>query len=375
MSHLQDNKPFTDAEIPDAIQRIINDPIFPSVAKYIYPDQSLEQVKAFFSQITTVRDLQGKVMRRNMNRILLASQSSFDYRISPMLRRDRPYLFVSNHRDITLDAMLLQCALYDEGFETSQIIFGSNLLAIPLMGLIGRANKMIAIERGGTPKEFFHSLAILSDYIRQTITQNHESVWIAQGNGRTKDGNDTTAPAIIKMFAMSSQKPLSVALADLAPVPVSVSYEIEPCVEQKAIELAKSRSEGHYEKEANEDFLSVLSGITKAKGRIHIEVGDSISPDQLDACHDDPAAIAALLDKSILSGYLLHPSNYIAADLRMASHDYADRYTPSQKDRFLLGCLRFKARVNSLPLSDSQRDLAEQIYLDIYANPVKNKLS
>ena len=174
---------------------------------------------------------------------------------------------------------------------------------------------------------------------------------------------------------MSSQKPLSVALADLAPVPVSVSYEIEPCVEQKAIELAKSRSEGHYEKEANEDFLSVLSGITKAKGRIHIEVGDSISPDQLDACHDDPAAIAALLDKSILSGYLLHPSNYIAADLRMASHDYADRYTPSQKDRFLLGCLRFKARVNSLPLSDSQRDLAEQIYLDIYANPVKNKLS
>ncbi|MBR1766629.1 MAG: 1-acyl-sn-glycerol-3-phosphate acyltransferase [Bacteroidales bacterium] len=369
----QDNRPYTDAEIPGAIQSILNDPLFPSIVKYIYPDQSLDQVKSFFSDISTVRDLQGKVMRRNMDRILRASQSTFDYRISPLLRRDRPYLFISNHRDITLDAMLLQCALYDEGYETSQIIFGSNLLSIPLMGVIGRANKMVSIERGGNPKEFFHSLAILSDYIRHTITCQHESVWIAQGNGRTKDGNDTTVPAIIKMFALSSRQPLSQALAALAPVPVSVSYEIEPCADQKAVELAKFRSEGRYVKEADEDYFSVLSGITKAKGRIHIEVGSPLTPEQLADCHDDPAAIAVLLDDAIRSNYLLHPSNFIASDLRSATTHHADRYTPAQKDRFLLGCLRFKAYVNTLSLSDQQRALAEQIYLDIYANPVANK--
>lgn len=373
MSNLQDNKPFTDAEIPSAMRSIVADPLFPQVAKYIYPDRSLDEVKSFLLGINSVRDLQGKVMRRNMDRILTASQSSFSYHISPKVARNKPYLFVSNHRDITLDAMLLQCALYDEGYETSQIIFGTNLLSIPLMGLVGRANKMVGIERGGNPKEFFQCLSHLSDYLRDTITNRHESVWIAQGNGRTKDGNDTTVPAIVKMFAMSSAKPLSAAIADLNPVPVSVSYEFEPCAAQKAIEVAKSRREGHYEKSSDEDYMSVLSGITKKKGHIHIEVGDPLTASELADCHDDANAVAALFDSHIRANYRLHPTNFVAYDIQSGTTDYSSRYTASDKDCFFLHMLEFKGRINrpDCCLTEEERPMAEEIFLNIYANPVK----
>ncbi|MBR1516535.1 MAG: 1-acyl-sn-glycerol-3-phosphate acyltransferase [Bacteroidales bacterium] len=375
MSSLQDHHPVSDAEIPSLMTKIMSDPLFSSVARYIYPDKALDEVKAFLSQIRTVRELQGKVMRVNLGRILSASHSSYTYHFSPEVKKGQPYLFVSNHRDITLDAMLLQCALYDEGFETSQIVFGTNLLAIPLMEWVGRANKMVGIERGGNPKEFFQCLSYLSGFLRSTIVGRRESVWIAQGNGRTKDGNDTTAPAIIKMFGISSDKPLSEAVAELNPVPVSVSYEIEPCDEMKAIELAKTRGEGHYEKSADEDYMSALSGITKEKGRIHIEVGSPLTAQQLEACHDDANRIAALFDDAIRGNYHLHPSNYVAYDFKHGTTSFSDHYSASEKDRFLLRALSFKDKVNNpdVALSNDERILAKQIFLDIYATPIENK--
>ncbi|MBQ7280678.1 MAG: 1-acyl-sn-glycerol-3-phosphate acyltransferase [Bacteroidales bacterium] len=374
MSELQEYTAITDEEIPAAMAQVVADPLFESVAAYLYPEMSLDKVKAMLLGIRSVRDLQCNLMRRNLDRLLERSQTTFDYSLTPLLRHDQRYLFISNHRDIILDAMLLQCAFIDEHFETSRIIYGTNLLSVPMFGVISRANKMVGIARGGTPREFYKCLSSMSQFIREAIESDTDSVWIAQGNGRTKDGNDITDPAIIKMFAMSDRKLLSQAVADLHPVPISISYELEPCDAQKVIELTKRRIFKHYEKGDDEDFESVLTGITSNKRHVHITVCDPLTDAELLACHDDASAVAALIDSKIYSGYKLYPYNYVAYDLRYGGGRFAAHYTDDAMLSFIDHQQQVMAQVmkNADIANEEGRAIAEQIFLDIYANPVKN---
>ena len=373
MNKFDDIRPFYDSEIPEAMERIAQSDYFPLLAQYVYPGQDIEKVKQLLRQFTTIRDFQLEVMRCVNEQVVARSTTSFHFDGIDALDPQKRYLFVSNHRDIMLDACLLQYALWQCGHETTEITFGANLMSSPLVIDIGKANKMFRVERGGTPREFYKSSLHLSEYIRYCITEKHQSVWIAQRNGRTKDGIDQTDQGIIKMFGMSRPKEPIEALAELNIVPVSISYEWESCDLLKARELYLSR-DTKYVKQPGEDLNSILTGIMQPKGAVHITCCPIITADELraiaenrDVESDYNRAVARLIDQRIISAYQLTPNNYLAYDLLEGGNYYAEHYTPEQRQDFL----RHVEKVGTLGISDT--DTLRKILLGIYANPIKSK--
>ena len=373
-----DIRPFYDSEIPAAMQRIADSPHFPLLARYVYPGQDIEKVRALMRQFTNVYDFQHEVMRCVNEQVVARSTTSFTFDGIDVLDPEKRYLFVSNHRDIMLDACLLQYALWQCGHETTEITFGANLMSSPLVIDIGKSNKMFRVERGGTPREFYRSSLHLSEYIRYCITEKHQSVWIAQRNGRTKDGIDQTDQGIIKMFGMSRPKQPVEALAELNIVPVSISYEWESCDLLKARELYLSR-ETKYVKQPGEDLNSILTGVMQPKGAVHITCCPVITADDLRPLaegggveSDYNRAVAHLLDQRIISAYHLTPNNYIAYDLLHLTSTYADRYTPAQRDAFLA----HTERLREMHIDDIETlNALRNILWSIYANPVEQKLA
>lgn len=363
-------RPYYDSEIPEAMKRIAESPMLPLVASYVYPSMSLDDVRKMLLGFNTIRDFQYGVMYDVNKRIIANSISEFTCSGVEQLQKEVAYLYVSNHRDIMLDASLLQNVLVDAGLGTSQITFGANLMVNQLVIDIGKSNKMFKVERpGNSAKEFYKKSLYLSEYIRSVITELRESIWIAQRNGRTKDGNDLTDQGIIKMFGMSEPTDKIKALADLNIVPVSVSYEWEPCDILKALELYESQFT-RYTKKPGEDLNSILTGILQPKGRVHFEICKPITTEEL-MCYEHQTnseyhkSVARLIDERILSAYRLYPNNYIAHDLLYGNTKYKAMYTDEQYDAFM----RRVAKLNKYDTCDIER--LKEIFIGIYANPVK----
>ena len=371
-----DIRPYTDEEVPAAMARIADNPAFPLLAGYIYPEIPLAGVRDMIRSISTTREFQHKVMR-DANRVLMQkTMSSFECHGLEHLDREGAYLFVSNHRDIVLDAMLLQIAMVEHDMDTAEITFGANLMSSELVVDIGKSNKMFRVERPGlsvsSPRDFYRSSLHLSEYIRYVITGKRQSVWIAQRNGRTKDGVDKTDPGIIKMFGMSASGDKVEALSELNIVPVAVSYEWEPCDILKVLELYQS-SRMAYEKKPGEDLNSVITGLLSDKGRICFNVCEPISRAELDrfsgmTLNEFRTAVAGLIDRRIIGAYSLTPYNYLAHDLLYGKNDYVHRYTPEQKRRFL-------ERADQLSKYDTfDQDELRTLFLGIYSNPVDSRM-
>ncbi len=372
VSIFDDIRPYYEEEISQAMQRIANSPYFPILASYVYPNEPIETVKKRIGGYQTIRDFQSKTMSMVNERIIKNSIIEFSCSGLERLSRDKQYLYVSNHRDIMLDSSLLQYFLDKNGYDTTEITFGANLMMNQLVIDIGKSNKMFRVERpGGSIKEFYKSSKHLSDYIRYAIQEKKQSVWIAQRNGRTKDGNDTTDQGIIKMFCMSCQEDKIKALDQLHIVPVSISYEWETCDVLKTLELYESQF-AKYTKKPGEDLNSILSGIIQPKGRVHIELCEPVSRMELAKLenltnNEYHKAVAKMLDSRIRSAYRLYPNNYIAYDLRYGTSMYQDYYTSEQKEAFL-------QHVKALERYDTcDIDKLMDIYLGIYSNPICNK--
>ena len=368
-----DIRPYYEEEIPDAMQRIANSSSFPLLASYVYPDEPIEQVRARIAGYTNVHDFQTETMRMVNQRVIAESISDFSCSGIEWLRPDKNYLYVSNHRDIMLDSSLLQYFLVTQGFDTTEITFGANLMMNQLVIDIGKSNKMFKVERpGGSIKDFYRASLHLSEYIRYAIREKHQSVWIAQRNGRTKDGIDATDQGIIKMFCMSEERDKIKALADLNIVPVSISYEWESCDILKALELYQSQF-AKYLKKPGEDLNSILTGILQPKGRVHIELCQPISEDEL-SCYESLTsneyhkAVARLIDSRINPAYRLYPNNYIAHDIRYGSTKFRAFYTLAEYDAFL----KRLGRLDDYDTCDL--DQLKDIFLGIYANPVENRM-
>ncbi|MGN0225962.1 MAG: 1-acyl-sn-glycerol-3-phosphate acyltransferase [Prevotella sp.] len=368
-NNFEDIRPYVDNEIPQAMQRIAESPMLSLVASYIYPSSSVEDVRSQLKSFHTIRDFQHSIMYDANRQIIANTIDQFTFCGGEQVEKGQAYLFVSNHRDIMLDASLLQKALIDEGHETTQISFGANLMMNPLVVDIGKSNKMFKVERpGASVKDFYKSSMHLSDYIRHVITENKESAWIAQRNGRTKDGNDKTDQGIIKMFCMSKYDNKIDALDELHIIPVAVSYEWEPCDILKAIELYESRKV-KYIKKPGEDLNSILTGILQPKGRVHFQLCPGIMRKELMAFEDSTSndyhkQIAQLIDSRIFKAYKLWPNNYIAYDILHDQLGFSNKYTSQEKERF-------ENHLHKLdPYEDCSGTLTE-IFLGIYANPVK----
>ena len=368
-----DIRPYGDDEIPAAMHRIADNDLFPLLSSFAFPDRNVEEVRAEVRGISTVHDFQKQIMWYVNEQIVRRSMSSYTVSGIENLTPAGHYLFVSNHRDIMLDASVLQNVLHKHGFQTSEITFGANLMSSSLVIDIGKSNKMFRVERGGNMKDFYKSSVHLSEYIRHVITEKGESVWIAQRNGRTKDGNDATDQGIVKMFGISKRDDKIKALSELNIVPLSISYEWETCDYMKALELYQSRF-GKYVKKQGEDLSSILSGITSFKGDVHLTFCPMVTKQDLMAYDALPGIeynreVARLLDRRIHAGYRLTPNNFIAHDIRFGKHEFKDeKYTEEQKERFL-------HHLKKLEKYDvDEPEVLMDIFLGIYSNPVDNCL-
>lgn len=364
IDNFDDIRPYRDDEVNDAMCRITADPLFPIISNYVYPDRTPQDVADFMRSIQTVQDFQYSVMRAFNEGVISKTIRNFTYSGIENVPRDHACLFVSNHRDIVLDACLMQYILYLNDLPTTQITFGSNLMSSQFLVDIGRSNRMFRVERPGnaSPRQFYEYSMRLSQYLRHVVCDLDESVWIAQRNGRTKNGIDRTNPAIIKMFGMAQRRSMAKGLADLSIVPVSVSYQIEPCAEFKAREILAS-SNGVYKKAPGEDLNSIITGIIQYKGDVHFHFSAPVTADVINDLESRAPQrlaenVAEYMDSNIISGYKLHSTNYVAADVITGIQSYADKYTADDKAEFL-------KMINEVADADVRREMCK-----IYANPL-----
>ena len=279
-------------------------------------------------------------------------------------------MFIGNHRDITLDPALLQYYFFIEKKKTSRIAMGDNLFTTPLLGEIAKLNKMIKVKRSGTMREKLVNFQKLAAYIQYSLFEDKESVWIAQRDGRTKDGNDFTKQGLLKMITMGNDKHLLETIRRMNITPLTISYEYESCDKMKARELALSEN-GPYVKEPGEDFNSIKQGIFGQKGRVALTIGHPLG-DELDQVsenlnnNDKLYYVCKLIDKQIYKNYALYPNNYIAHDLMHQNQEYANHYTPEEKSKFE-AYLQMQSQTSDVPEEKMRANL-----LKIYATPVDN---
>jgi hypothetical protein len=366
----EDTRPYRDEEIPAVIKRVADNSHFPEVVNYLFPQVDLQTFTENFRKIKTVDEFQVQVMNNVLRAILQRTTTEFSYSGMDKLIHDKSYMFISNHRDIMLDSAILQVGLYECGLKTSEITFGSNLMTSPFIVDIGKMNKMFKIERGGTPRELFSNSLKVSRYMRYAITQKQQSTWIAQRNGRAKNGFDATEVAVLKMFAMSSSANFVSNLMELHITPIVISYEYEPCDFLKTRELYISKRKP-YHKAPGEDLVSIVHGVKQWKGHIHLVACDTITEEELTQCdvfrHNEKfKQLARIIDEKIHSNYRLCKTNYIAHDLLHQSDKYSSSYLPAEKEAFKI------YMADGLQNIEGDKHELETIFLQIYATPVDN---
>lgn len=313
-------RPYRDDEVAAVLQRLIrDDECISALTRYQFPWASgalgwllrpLVRI-AVAARVGDIEDIQGfqglvadymqKMIARTTTRVSCSGLEQLD--------PGEAYLFVSNHRDIAMDPAFVNWVRYQAGMSTVRIAIGDNLLRKPYVSDLMRLNKSFVVNRSAKGREMMSALSQLSAYIDHSISSGH-SVWIAQREGRAKDGNDRTDPALIKMFYMAHRKErsLSEMAARLNIVPVSISYELDPCDALKARELAAIARDGVYQKAEFEDINSIVRGITGDKGAVHVAFGTPLAGE-----YDSPEALAAEIDRQIHLNYRLHPTNLAAA--------------------------------------------------------------
>ena len=373
-----DIRPYNDDEIPAALERIVNDPAFVPAVNFAFPDADMERISEVVRTCTTVEQLQQRVMISIIQRIIETTIDNFTSSGVEHIEKDKGYLYISNHRDITLDSYLLQYTLFKSGFPTTATTLGDNLLRSQFIIDICRINRAVRVIRKTdeiTPREFLQNSQHLAEYIRWYISQG-KSMWIAQRNGRTKDGIDSTDQGVLKMLSLSGEGSFVEKFIDLSLTPIAISYQYEPCDIKKAIETTVTLMGGTYQKGKNEDVNSILYGIRMPKGDVDITICEPITREELEECGALPKAEAYkrlkdIVDQRIYKSYKLHDTNYIAHDILHREKRYAEFYTPAAVKKFKGRMAYAEARFLEYGLDVKT---ARKVYLGIYANPVDTKL-
>ena len=368
----EDIRSFTTEEIPAAMQLLVDDALIEKIIILVFGENHVNEAKTILRNIKNATELQKKIMTQCKRWIVSNSMKSVETQGLDTIQNGKPYLFTGNHRDITLDAFMLQISMIESGLDSCNIAFGSNLILNKTIEIFSKANKMFKVERSQNIRELAINSQHLSDYIRYLI-KDGQTVWIAQRNGRTKDGFDKTEPGVLKMLAMSSDKDFIENLAELNITPIAISYEYESCDFLKTQELYVSRYQ-KYVKAPNEDFNSILCGITQPKGHVAMVVAPSITLEELEKCSlfsktERFNCLAKIIDRRIISNYKLFKNNYIAYDILQGSGMFSANYTNQEKQDFI-GYMK-----NGLDRIEGDMDELTSIFLGIYANPVRNMLN
>ncbi|BFM43187.1 1-acyl-sn-glycerol-3-phosphate acyltransferase [Flavobacterium sp. CFS9] len=365
-------RPFYDSEINEALHDVVNHPMMKTMMNFTFPEVADEVWKEQLKKTHSIRDFQCNFIYNTIQKVLEKSSEGLTTSGFEKLEKNESYLFISNHRDILLDTTLLNVCLFEHGLVMTASAIGDNLVKKAFLSTLAKLNRNFLVLRGLSPREMLQSSKLLSEYIGQLLLRENRSVWIAQREGRTKDGNDETNPGVLKMIGMGSDEPnLMDYFKKLKIVPVSISYEYDPTDVLKMPQLMAEANNEVYVKDKNEDFMNILSGIMGTKKRIHISVGDVLDTeiDQIVAENDNVnkqvQALAQVIDDSVLKNYQLWPTNFIAYDILNETNKFAHLYKESEKSLFER---RLEMRIGS------DNPVTRQGFLAMYANPVVNKL-
>ena len=372
MSKFDHIRPFYDSEVNEALCSVVQHPMMKALMSFTFPDVEDEVWANQLKKTHSKRDFQINFIYPAIQQVLQKSSDGLTTSGFEKLDKHTPYLFISNHRDIILDTSLINVSLYDHGLIMTASAIGDNLVQKAFLHTLSRLNRNFLVQRSLTPRELLQSSKLMSEYIYQLLSRENRSVWIAQREGRTKDGNDTTQQGVLKMLAMASdEKNLMDYFKKIKIVPVSISYEYDPTDMLKMPRLMAEANDEVYIKEKNEDFTTLISGIMGQKKRIHISVGEVLE-EELDAItaqnenqNKQIQALAQVIDDSIITTYKLWPTNYIAYDLLNDTNQFAAHYTEKEK---MLFERRLEMRI------DIENKIIRDGFLAMYANPVVNKM-
>ena len=374
LTEFTDIAPFNDEETDAALSRLANHPNTPWISRYIFPDKPASFLAELLRSIHTVDDFQQLIMSKAIWWVISSTMTNFTYDgLEHIQQLKGKYLAMSNHRDIILDPAIMQVVLMKNNLQPTEICVGDNLLKQKSVELLIRSNRMIKVIRGISARELYLSSQQLSKYIRESITSGHSSVWIAQRQGRTKDGMDVTEQGLLKMLDMSGTKDFVENFKEIQIVPISMSYEYEPCDIMKARELLISRTQKYVKREL-EDLESIILGIKQQKGNVHMNIDTPITEQEIVEAaecdkNDRYKKMRYAVDRRVIQGYKLWKTNYMAYDWVNNTTKYADHYDKADLEAFQ------EYVAGQLKLVETTLDQKElkDIFLHIYSNPVLNK--
>jgi hypothetical protein len=376
LTKFDDIRPYNDSEVHPALERIVANPLLSNIAKYLFPGKDENLFKQLLLSCNTKEDFQIKVMSGVVEKILADTSKGLTYEGLEYFDGGAKHLIVSNHRDIVLDSAIIQLILFRHDVPRTEIAVGDNLITSSFIEDITRCNRMIKVIRSTSPREVYTTSKVLSEYMRYRVSNQISSIWIAQRNGRTKDGIDVTEQGLLKMFDMSGSGDFVKDFNELSIMPASISYEYEPCDILKAIELYITRRQ-KYVKAEGEDLNSILTGIMQPKGRIHIQFNEPLTEEEVNAAaeldkNERFKALGIAMDRKIIANYKLWPNNYIAYDMLNGEGRFADEYTAEEK-------VAFEGYLNAIMQKSDKMEVdkaeLKEILLGIYANPVVGKMN
>ena len=370
-------RPWEPEDLPEVFDRLLANDQFKQVLAYLYPQVPLEMIAQKLKACKTNLDFQLAFAYDFVHGILKKAATGCEMDCSS-LDNTHNYTFISNHRDIVLDSAILDVLLIDNKFKTTcEIAIGDNLLSLPWVKDLVRVNKAFIVERALSMRQMLMSSKRLSDYMHFAIKEKNENIWIAQREGRAKDSNDRTQKSILQMMSMGGEGSIIERLKQLHLVPLSISYEYDPCDFLKAKEFQQKRDYAEWKKGPTDDLVSMQTGIFGYKGHVHYHAApcldeylDSLDPDM--PKQDIYNKVAAYIDQQIHRNYRLYPGNYVALDILEGTEAYTDQYTAEDKAKFEK---YIQGQLAKIDLPNKDEAYLKERLLTMYANPVRNNLA
>ncbi len=363
-------RPYRDQEIHSVFKKLLAEDSFKQILGYIFPHLEIKQLENILMSLKSIKEFQRTIVYPYVNSIVEKTSKGITFDGLDRLDKNKSYLFISNHRDIVLDPTLLNKILIENNFDTVEIAIGDNLLIYPWITEVVKLNRSFIVQRNLPVRQMLASSKLLSEYIRYARTERNQNIWIAQKEGRSKDGNDRTQSSLLKMINMSGTKDFAQNFKDIQIVPLSISYEYDPCDYLKANEFYQKSINPDYKKSAEDDLLNMRSGIEGRKGRIHYSFGNPILS-ELDNFqnlekNEMLEKLATSIDEQIHSNYKLWPGNFIASDIINNTNKYIDKYNNTDVDTFNSYIDEHLSRI------DGDKVFMRNCLLEMYANPVRN---
>ncbi|MEM7162842.1 MAG: glycerol acyltransferase [Bacteroidota bacterium] len=332
--------PYKDEDVTGMMDKLKEDRAFREVLSFDQTGRSFDEWMVLLSEVQSIHDFQSKVSRPFVKGLLDKTSTGITHNGLDRLSNDKKNLFIANHRDIILDSAILNIAMTEANLQTCETAIGDNLLTSEIVHDLTKLNKNFTVIRSAGPREMYKHSLILSNYIRDKVTKNESSIWLAQREGRAKDGNDRTQQGLLKMLHLSaSDLSFSEGFEALKIRPLSVSYEYDPCDRFKIEELLTTERGNKYEKRPEEDLQNIIAGMNGFKGGIHLSIQENISDQfphlkETDNVNEKTNRLAAIIDRSIFRSYKLFENNYIAYDMLYGLTEYCKQYSKEKKEEF-----------------------------------------